>query len=136
MAKRLICCIFYYAVFNIILIISRYPVHLSMLSWGSFDQYSTQYSFQATGCFPTQSSSKKQKMDNSKRGIHLAAISIVIPGKNISRAKDSNQRPLVLKFSTLPTELRTLADKLRLVHKGLENIVLKGENAVYQHFLL
>ena len=31
--------------------ISWWPVHLSMLSWSSFYQYSTKYSFQATGCF-------------------------------------------------------------------------------------
>ena len=39
------------AIFNSIWVISRWPVHLSMLSWSSFYQYSTQYSFQANGCF-------------------------------------------------------------------------------------
>ena len=29
------------------------PVHLSMPSWSSCNQYSTQHSFQATKCFPT-----------------------------------------------------------------------------------
>ena len=41
------------AVFNSISVISRRPVHISMLSWSSFHQYSAQYSFQATGCLPT-----------------------------------------------------------------------------------
>ena len=41
------------AVFNSISIILRWPVHLSMLSWSSFNQYSAQYSFQATACFIT-----------------------------------------------------------------------------------
>ena len=39
------------AVFNSISVISWQRVHLSMLSWSSLNQYSTQYSFQATGCF-------------------------------------------------------------------------------------
>ena len=39
--------------FNIILDISRRPLHLSILSCSSFNQYSAQYSFQTTGCFPT-----------------------------------------------------------------------------------
>ena len=33
-------------------VISQRPVHLPMLSWSSFYQYSAQYSFQATDCFP------------------------------------------------------------------------------------
>ena len=41
------------AIFNNISVILWWPVHLSMLSWSSFNHYSTQYSFQATGCFPT-----------------------------------------------------------------------------------
>ena len=36
------------------------PVHLSMLSWSSFNQYSPQDSFQTTGCFPTQPLSKQR----------------------------------------------------------------------------
>ena len=43
------------AVFNNISLISLRPMHLSMLSSRSFNQYSAQYSFQATGCFPTSS---------------------------------------------------------------------------------
>ena len=39
------------AVFNTVSVVSRWPVHLSMLSWNSFYQYtySAQYSFQSTG---------------------------------------------------------------------------------------
>ena len=40
------------ALFNSISVISRQPVHLSILYWNSFNQYSAQYSFQVTGCFP------------------------------------------------------------------------------------
>ena len=36
----------------VISVISWQPVHLFMLSWGLFNQYTKQYSFQATGCFP------------------------------------------------------------------------------------
>ena len=49
----LIDCMMLNAVFNSISVISGRPVHLAMLSWSSVSQYSTQYSFQATGCFPT-----------------------------------------------------------------------------------
>ena len=52
--KRLIDCMVFNAVFNSITIVLGWPVHLSMLSWSSFNQYSAQYSFQATGCFPIQ----------------------------------------------------------------------------------
>ena len=38
---------------NYISVISRRPVHLSMLSWSSFYQSSSQYSFQVSDCFPT-----------------------------------------------------------------------------------
>ena len=41
------------AIFNIISIISQWPVHLSRLSLNSFYQYTTQYCFQATGCLAT-----------------------------------------------------------------------------------
>ena len=41
------------AIFNSISVISQRSVHLSTLSWSSFNQYSAQYSFKATGCFPT-----------------------------------------------------------------------------------
>ena len=37
--------------FNSISVISRWTVHLPMLSWSFFNQYFAQYSFQATGCF-------------------------------------------------------------------------------------
>ena len=41
------------AVSNSISVISQWPVDLSMLLWSSFNQFSAQYSIQATGCFPT-----------------------------------------------------------------------------------
>ena len=41
------------AIFNSFSVILWWPVHLSKLSWSPFNKYSTQYSFQATGCFPT-----------------------------------------------------------------------------------
>ena len=46
-------CIVVNIIFNSISDVSRQPVHLSKLSWSSFNQYTAQYSFQATGCFPT-----------------------------------------------------------------------------------
>ena len=41
------------SIFYSILFILLLPVHPSMLSQSSFNQYLAQYSFQATGCFPT-----------------------------------------------------------------------------------
>ena len=46
-------CIVLKSIFNSISIILWRPVHLSMLSWSSFNQYLSQYSLQTTGCFPT-----------------------------------------------------------------------------------
>ena len=43
------------------------PVHLSMLSWISINEYSAQYSSQATGSFPTI----VETMDIGERGINL-----------------------------------------------------------------
>ena len=47
------------AVFNIISVISRRQVRLSMLSWSSLNQYASKYSYQDTGCFPTYTLSKQ-----------------------------------------------------------------------------
>ena len=48
----LVDCMVFNADFNLILVISRRPVHISMPPWSSFNQYSIQYCFQAIGCFP------------------------------------------------------------------------------------
>ena len=44
---------FFFIFFNNFSVVSRWRVHLSIPSCGSFNQYSTQYSFKVTGCFPT-----------------------------------------------------------------------------------
>ena len=44
----------FHAVFQQYSLTSQQPVHRSMLSWSSFNKYSAQNSFQATGCFPSQ----------------------------------------------------------------------------------
>ena len=83
---RLIDCIVRNAVFNIISFISRRPVHLSMLYWSSFNQRSALYSFQDTGCFPTEPFTN---MDSGERRMNLVAMTISsIFGKKISRAVD------------------------------------------------
>ena len=56
-------------VFNSISVIMQQPVHLSMLSWSSFSQYSLQYSFQATGCFPNITI--VETTDSSERGMTI-----------------------------------------------------------------
>ena len=71
-----------------------------VLSW-SFNQYSAQYSFQATGCFPTI----VETMDSDERGMNPVAITIINTWKEYWPCWGSNQRPPVLKSATLPTEL-------------------------------
>ena len=77
-------CMVFHAVFNSISAISRLPVHLSMLSWNSFNKYSAQFFFQATGCFLTYALSKQQTSVREERFLPKCLSSIL--GKNIGRA--------------------------------------------------
>ena len=91
-------------VFNSISVTSRRPVHLSMLSWSSFNQYSAQYPLQTTGCLPTYSLSK-QRTAVRERGMNPVAMTIIDPRKEYWPSRGSNQRLPVLKSTTLPIEL-------------------------------
>ena len=62
-------------VFNILSVIPRWPMHLSMVPWNSFLQYSAQYPFKATGCFSTLPSSKQ--MDSGERGVNPVTMTII-----------------------------------------------------------
>ena len=73
------------AIFNSISVTSQ-PVHLSMLFWSSFNQYSAQYSFQATGCF-CRKPMLKQRRTVREEWILLQWLSSIL-GKNIGRARD------------------------------------------------
>ena len=53
------------------IVFQQWPVHLSLFSWSSFKQYSTQYSFQATGCFPTEPSFADNKTNIAEMMISL-----------------------------------------------------------------
>ena len=79
-------CMLFNAIFNSISIISQRPVHLFMLSWSSFNQYSAQYSFQATGCFATKPMSKQQTAVREEWILSQWLSSIL--GKNIGQASD------------------------------------------------
>ena len=70
-------------IFNSISVILWHLVHLFMLSWSSSNQYSTQYSFQATGCFPTQPLSKRTAV--REKWILSQWLSLIL-GKNIGWA--------------------------------------------------
>ena len=87
----LIDCMVFNAVFNSISVISRQPVHLSMLSWSSFKQYSAEYSFQATGCFPTQPLAKQWTVVGEKWILSQWLSSIL--RKNIGQARDQISAP-------------------------------------------
>ena len=53
------------ALLNSISVILRKPVNLSMLTWSSCNQYSAQYSFQATGSLTIVKTT-----DSSERGMN------------------------------------------------------------------
>ena len=76
----------FYTIFNSISVISQLPVHPSMLSWSSFNQYSAQYSFQATGCFPILPL-WKQRTVVREEWILLQWLSSILR-KNIGLAED------------------------------------------------
>ena len=71
---------------NSITVISRQPVQLTMLSWSSLNQFSAQYSFQATGCSPTKPL-PKQHIAVREEWILSQWLSSIL-GKNIARAGD------------------------------------------------
>ena len=96
-------CMVFNAVFNSISVISRQPVHISMLSRSSFNQHSAQYCFQATGCF--FQITIVETMDSGERGMNPVAMTIINPRKEYWPSRGSNQRPPILKFTTLPTEV-------------------------------
>ena len=66
------------------------------------------------------------------------AMTIINPRKEYWLSWGSNQRPPVLRYATLPTELWGLSPRLSttLILRIVENIVGKGENAINQHRLL
>ena len=107
-------CMVFNTVFNSISVTSQWLVHLSMFSWSSFNQYSTQYSFQATGCFPTKPLSKQWR---AVSGMNSVAMTIINPLKEYWQSSGLNQRPPVLKSATLPTELWGAVDAS--LEKGL-----------------
>ena len=92
-------CMVFNAVFNSISVISRRQLHLSMLSWCSLNYYSAQYSFQATGCFPTYLT------DSSERRTKHVAMTLINLPREYWPNWGSNQRPAVFKLAKLLTEL-------------------------------
>ena len=85
--------------FNSISVISWRPVHPPMIFWSSFNQYSVQYSFQATGILSHIS------IVSGERGMNPVAMTMINPWKEYWPSQGSNQQPHVLKSCTLPTQL-------------------------------
>ena len=81
-------CMVLNAIFNSISVISQQPVLISMLSWSYFNQYSAQYSFQATGCSPT---TIIETTDRGERGMNLVAMTIINPRKEYWPCRGLNQ---------------------------------------------
>ena len=84
------------AIFNSISVISWQPVYLSMFFWSSFNQYSSQCSFNATLFFHIKIVGTKYR---GERGVHPVSMTIINPRKEYWPSRGSNQRP-VLKSTT------------------------------------
>ena len=87
-------CIVLNAVLNSVSVILRRPVHLSMLSWSSFNQYYAQYSFLTTGCFPTKPLSIQR---TAVRGMNPVTMTIINPRTEYWPSRD---RTIDLLFSS------------------------------------
>ena len=112
------------AVFNGISVISQRPVHLSMLSWSSFNQYSAPYFFPShwllSHIFIAETT------DSAERGMNPVVMTIINPRNEYWPNRGSNQRSSVLKSATLPTELWGSAAEIMIyVFDSVENIVGK-----------
>ena len=111
------------AFFKSVSVISRQPVHLSMLSWSFFNQYSAQYSSKPLVAFPhNHSRNNGQRGDRNES--HRNDYQQSWEGYCTSRG--SNQQPPVLKSCRLQTELWGSATTLE--KKSAETIVQKGNN--------
>ena len=60
----------------------------STYPWSSFHEYSTQYSFQATGCFPTKPLLKHWTV---VRGTNVVTVTTIRLGKEYWSSQGSNQ---------------------------------------------
>ena len=76
------CMVFNDAGFNIISVISRRPVHLSMISCSSFHQYSARYFLQATRPLLSQITNI-ETMDSAERGRNSVTMTINYHRKKI-----------------------------------------------------
>ena len=94
-------------------------MHLSILSWRFINQYPTQYSFQATGCFPHITI--VETMDSGEMKMILVAMTIINSMKKYLPKQGSNQRPPGLKSGTLSTELWRSASSLMYCTKVILN---------------
>ena len=90
---------------GLIPVISLRPVHLSMLCWSSFNEYSAQYTIFFPSHWLLSHITIVETTDSGERGMNPVAMTIINPGKEYWPSRVSNQRPPVLKFATLPTEL-------------------------------
>ena len=100
----LVCCMEFNAVFISISVISRWPVHLFMLSWSFFLTRALRTIF-----FPSHWLLSHQIIvettDSIERGKNPVAMTIINPRKEYWPSRGSNERPPVRKSATLPTEL-------------------------------
>ena len=78
------------AVFISISVISRRSVHLSMLPWSSFNQYSAQYFFPSHWLFSHITT--VERMDSGEIGMNPFAMAIINPRKEYWPSRGSNQR--------------------------------------------
>ena len=111
------------AIFNSILVISPQPVHLSMLSWSSFNHILSKplAAFQHITIVETT--------DSGERGMDAVTMTFINPQKEYWLSRGSNQRPPVLKSATVPTEPLDSADS-----KSTDKV--KSEASKYRYAVL
>ena len=111
----LIDCMVLNAVFNSISVISRRPVHLSILSGIFFFFF---YLLLRTIFCPSHwllsHITNVETIDSGERGMNPVAVAIVNPRKECWPSRESNQRPPVLQSCTLTTDLWGLAESARI----------------------
>ena len=132
------------AVSNNISVISRRPVHLSTLSWSSFDQYSAVRTIFFPSHWLLSHITFVDTTDSGERGMNPVAMTIINHRKEYWPRLGLNQRPPVLKSATLPTELWGSAFQTKRNSKRQSvwiwrkwwKLWEKGETAYNEQFLL
>ena len=106
-------------VFNNISAIWQWSVHLSILYWSSFNQYSSQYSIPSHWLLSHITIA--ETTNRGERGMNPVPMTIINPRKEHWPNLWLSQRPPVLKSATLTTELWVSALSHGAWHMKIQN---------------